>query len=38
MHQQIQLLAEALLNNDFDGEEVEKYFYKNTMNLYKELL
>ena len=35
---QIQLLAEALLNNDFTYEEVEKIFYKNTMNLYKELL
>ena len=35
---QAQLLAEALLNNDFTYEEVEKIFYKNTMNLYKELL
>lgn len=35
---QIQLLAEALLNNGFTYGEVEKIFYKNIMNLYKEVL
>lgn len=35
---QIQLLAESLLKNGFTYEEVEKIFFKNIMNLYKELL
>lgn len=34
----MQLLAEALLKNKFTYEEVEKIFYKNLLNLYKELL
>ena len=34
----MQLLAEALLKNGFTYEEVEKIFYKNLLNLYRELL
>lgn len=34
----MQLLAEALLKNGFTYEEVEKVFYKNLLNLYKEIL
>ena len=35
---QIQILADGLLKNGFSYDEVEKIFYKNLMNLYKELL
>ena len=34
----IQLLAQALLKSGFTYDEVEKIFYKNIINLYKELL
>lgn len=35
---QIQILSDGLLKNGFSYDEVEKIFYKNLMNLYKELL